>query len=75
MAASTDSPARRNTRWLIAAIYVPFGVLHIAARAATCDIGGGEGAACRLHQQDWGIPVTVGESGAAELVLPLGGVG
>ena len=50
------------------------GVLHIAARAATCDIEGGEGAACRLHQQDWGIPVTVGESGAAELVLPLGGV-
>ncbi len=24
-----DSPARRNTRWLIAAIYVPFGVFHI----------------------------------------------
>jgi len=51
------------------------GVLHIAARAATCDIEGGEGAACRLHQQDWGIPVTVGESGEARLVLPLGGVG
>jgi uncharacterized membrane protein len=34
MAASTDSPARRNTRWLIAAIYIPFGLLHIAARHA-----------------------------------------
>ncbi len=51
------------------------GVLHIAARAATCDAEGGEGAACRLHQQDWGIPVTIGDSGEAELVLPLGGVG
>jgi len=49
------------------------GVLHVAARAATCDIADGEGAACRLHQQDWGIPVTVSESGEAELVLPLGG--
>lgn len=49
------------------------GVLHVAARAATCDAAGGGGAACRLHQQDWGIPITVSESGEAELVLPLGG--
>ncbi|MDB5440747.1 MAG: hypothetical protein JWM33_3174 [Caulobacteraceae bacterium] len=27
-----DSRARRRTRWLIALIYVPFGVLHIMAR-------------------------------------------
>jgi hypothetical protein len=49
------------------------GVLHIAARAASCDIGEGEGAACRMHQQDWGIPVRVSDEGTDRLVLPLGG--
>jgi hypothetical protein len=49
------------------------GVLHVAARAASCDEHGGEGAACHLHQQDWGIPVRVVEGGATRLVLPLGG--
>jgi len=51
------------------------GVLHVAARAATCDEGGGEGAACRMHQQDWGVPVRVTADGPASLVLPLGGAG
>ncbi|GAA1347258.1 redoxin domain-containing protein [Falsarthrobacter nasiphocae] len=58
------------------------GVLHITARAAACDgEPGGEipdHAACHLYQQDWGIPVTVVEPGAAEvdgeLVLDLRGV-
>jgi thiol-disulfide isomerase/thioredoxin len=49
------------------------GVLHVSARAASCDVDGGEGAACRIHQQDWGIPVRVTDAGAVELVLPLGG--
>jgi thiol-disulfide isomerase/thioredoxin len=49
------------------------GVLHVAARAASCDVDGGEGAACRMHQQDWGIPVRIEAGAAAELVLPLGG--
>lgn len=49
------------------------GVLHVAARAASCDADGGEGAACRMHQQDWGIPVRIEAGAAAELVLPLGG--
>ncbi|MDN5893327.1 MAG: redoxin domain-containing protein [Nocardioides sp.] len=49
------------------------GVLHVAARAASCDVGGGEGAACRMHQQDWGIPVRITQGGDAELVLPLSG--
>ena len=49
------------------------GVLHVAARAASCDVRGGEGAACHLHQQDWGVPVRVTASGEARLVLPLGG--
>ncbi|WP_067432362.1 NHL domain-containing thioredoxin family protein [Nocardioides jensenii] len=50
------------------------GVLHVAARAASCDVQGGEGAACRMHQQDWGIPIRITPGGDAELVLPLGGV-
>ena len=41
------------------------GVLHVAARAASCDDDGGEGAACRMHQQDWGVPVRVSAAGDA----------
>jgi len=47
------------------------GVLHVAARAASCDAHGGEGAACHLHQQDWGIPVRVVEGAPSRLELPL----
>ncbi len=50
------------------------GVLHVAARAASCDADGGQGAACRMHQQDWGVPVRVAADGEAALVLPLGGM-
>ena len=50
------------------------GVLHVAARAASCDAHGGEGAACHLHQQDWGVPVRVSAAGEARLVLPLSGL-
>ena len=49
------------------------GVLHVAARAASCDEGGGEGAACHLHQQDWGVPVRIIGTGDSRLVLPLSG--
>ncbi len=49
------------------------GVLHVAARAASCDEHGGEGAACHLHQQDWGVPVRVTADGEDRLVLPLSG--
>ena len=49
------------------------GVLHVAARAASCDEGGGDGAACHMHQQDWGVPVRVTDGGDAVLALPLGG--
>jgi thiol-disulfide isomerase/thioredoxin len=61
------------TRELLLDETVGEGVLHLAARAASCDAGGAEGAACRMHQQDWGIPVRVVADGARELVLPLGG--
>ena len=49
------------------------GVLHVAARAASCDVRGGEGAACHMHQQDWGVPVRVVDGGVERLVLPLSG--
>ena len=49
------------------------GVLHIAARAASCDDHEGEGAACRMHQQDWGVPVRITPDGVRRLELPLGG--
>jgi len=49
------------------------GVLHVAARAASCDAHGGDGAACHVHQQDWGVPVRITADGTAELALPLGG--
>lgn len=49
------------------------GVLHVAARAASCDAAGGEGAACHMHQQDWGVPVRVTPEGVGRLVLPLSG--
>jgi hypothetical protein len=49
------------------------GVLHVAARASSCDEHSGEGAACHLHQQDWGVPVRVTDHGERRLVLPLSG--
>jgi hypothetical protein len=52
---------------------VGHGLLHIAARAASCDADAGEGAACHLHQQDWGVPVRVVDGGATRLELPLSG--
>jgi thiol-disulfide isomerase/thioredoxin len=62
------------TRRIVLDPAVGDGVLHVAARAASCDADGGEGAACHLHQQDWGVPVRVAESAPAVLGLPLGGV-
>ncbi|MDT9593334.1 redoxin domain-containing protein [Nocardioides zeae] len=53
------------------------GVLHVAARAASCDASVDgvvpEGAACHLHQQDWGVPVRVVADGPGEVRLALGG--
>ena len=49
------------------------GVLHVAARVASCDEGGGVGAACYLHQQDWGVPLRVVDGGPSRLELPLAG--
>ncbi|QNN54253.1 NHL domain-containing thioredoxin family protein [Nocardioides mesophilus] len=61
------------SRTLVLDPQVGDGVLHVAARAASCDSDGGEGAACHMHQQDWGVPVRIVEGAATRLVLPLSG--
>lgn len=48
------------------------GVLHVTASAASCDAGAAQGAACHLHQQDWGVPVVVDDSASPTLTLTLG---
>ncbi|HEU4811015.1 MAG TPA: NHL domain-containing thioredoxin family protein [Nocardioides sp.] len=68
-----DGRGTALTRRIVLDPRVGEGVLHIAARAASCDVDGGEGAACRMHQQDWGVPVRVSADGDVRLVLPLGG--
>ena len=49
------------------------GVLHVSVQAAACDEGDGEGAACHLFQQDWGIPVRLVDGAAPRLGLVLRG--
>jgi sugar lactone lactonase YvrE len=67
------------TRRLVLDPAVGEGVLHVAARAASCDIDAdgvdGEGAACHMHQQDWGVPVRITADADGVLELPLGGSG
>jgi thiol-disulfide isomerase/thioredoxin len=70
-----DGRGTELSRTLVLDPQVGEGVLHVAARAASCDIDGGEGAACRMHQQDWGVPVRVSSDGDVTLLLPLGGTG
>ncbi len=72
---SGDGRGTDLSRTLVLDPAVGGGVLHVAARAASCDADGGEGAACRMHQQDWGVPIRIAEAGDATLVLPLGGTG
>jgi thiol-disulfide isomerase/thioredoxin/sugar lactone lactonase YvrE len=50
------------------------GVLQISVAAAACDEGDSEFAACHRYQQDWGIPVRLGDGAPDELVLQLRGV-
>ena len=60
------------TRRLVLDPAVGEGVLHVAARAASCDIEG-EGAACHVHQQDWGVRIRIVAGADGVLRLPLGG--
>ncbi|MFF2193588.1 NHL domain-containing thioredoxin family protein [Streptomyces sp. NPDC058157] len=51
------------------------GVLHVSAMAASCDDDpANEYPACHVHQQDWGVPVTVTPTGTARLPLVLAGM-
>ncbi|MFE5536966.1 NHL domain-containing thioredoxin family protein [Streptomyces sp. NPDC056492] len=51
------------------------GVLHVSAMAASCDDDpANEYPACHVHQQDWGVPVTVTAEGATRLPLVLAGM-
>ncbi|WP_442490338.1 thioredoxin-like domain-containing protein [Kineococcus mangrovi] len=49
------------------------GVLHVVARAASCDATSGPGAACHLHRAAWDVPVRVVPGGADRLSLELPG--
>ncbi|MFN8149208.1 MAG: NHL domain-containing thioredoxin family protein [Candidatus Nanopelagicales bacterium] len=53
------------------------GVLHVSVRAASCDDpdapGAAEFPACHVHQQDWGVPVTVTPQGVRRVGLVLAG--
>ncbi|MDH4158812.1 MAG: NHL domain-containing thioredoxin family protein [Actinomycetota bacterium] len=49
------------------------GVLHVSVRAASCDGDDVQFPACHVHQQDWGVPVVVSDSGDRALVLVLAG--
>jgi hypothetical protein len=48
------------------------GVLHVSARAASCDADPTvEFPACHMHQQDWGVPIRVREGAPDTLDLAL----
>lgn len=70
---SGDGAGPGLERDLVLSAAVGSGVLHVAAMAASCDKAG-EHPTCHVHQQDWGVPVTVTEGAPAVLVLPLRGV-
>jgi thiol-disulfide isomerase/thioredoxin len=76
------SGAGRDTaleRRLILSDKVESGVLHVSAKAASCDEmpDGADPAeffpACHVHQQDWGIPVRIVPGAATRLPLILRG--
>jgi hypothetical protein len=54
---------------------VPEGVLHVSATAASCDDDPANPyPACHVHQQDWGVPVRLADSGEGRLALVLAGM-
>ncbi|MDQ1017787.1 NHL domain-containing thioredoxin family protein [Streptomyces afghaniensis] len=51
------------------------GVLHVSAMAASCDDDpANEYPACHVHQQDWGVPLRLTETGTDRLPLVLAGM-
>jgi hypothetical protein len=70
-----DGAGTDLTRRLTLDAHVGDGVLHVAARAASCD-GPGEGVdfpACHVHQQDGGVPIRLVEGAPSRLTLHLAG--
>jgi thiol-disulfide isomerase/thioredoxin len=61
------------SRRLVLAAGSTEGVLHVAAKGASCD-DGSEFASCHIHQQDWGIPIRVVTGASNQLQLSLSGV-
>ena len=51
------------------------GVLHVAAKGASCDAVDGDEAhaACHIHQQDWGVPIVIDPQGERVVRLVLSG--
>ena len=69
------SGAGRSTdleRTLVLDPAIPDGVLHVSARAASCEVDA-EHPVCHLHQQDWGVPVRVTAEAPDRLNLILAG--
>lgn len=60
------------TRQLVLNPEIKEGVLHVAAKGASCDESE-EGAQCHIHQQDWGIPIRQQASGVSTVDLVLSG--
>ncbi|WP_052866298.1 MULTISPECIES: NHL domain-containing thioredoxin family protein [Streptomyces] len=73
--AEGDGAGTDLSRELVLADGVTEGVLHVSAMAASCDDAPDiEYPACHVHQQDWGVPVTVTADGTARLGLVLAGL-
>ncbi|MER7107040.1 NHL domain-containing thioredoxin family protein [Streptomyces sp. NPDC000229] len=73
--ASGEGTGTDLSRELVLNPAVTEGVLHVSAMAASCDDDpANEYPACHVHQQDWGVPVKVTESGATRLPLILAGM-
>jgi hypothetical protein len=68
--AGSDTALERE---LVLAAGYDSGVLHVSARAASCDDGDAEFPACHIHQQDWGVPLTITAGAATEVLLVLAG--
>jgi hypothetical protein len=49
---------------------IPHGILHVAAKGASCDTDAEHGV-CHMHQQDWGVPVKVTSVGSGDIQLIL----
>ena len=60
------------TRKIILNENITEGILHVAAKGASCDENE-DGAQCHIHQQDWGIPIKISATGVSTVELVLSG--